>query len=130
MMRELGHEPGPGSLYLLFEGCELRQIRGGSETRRLPLPRIFKCNEGGEIITSYLTPIPPPPPRKQKQLPRRPRSSPPARRGPAAKFVPLFVACKALAEARQTADSLDDLAAILDAIADGLAIAKRVAGEN
>ena len=129
-VRELGHEPAAGKKvqYILFQGCELRQIRGGGyHMALLDLPRMTKYDEGDEVITSQLTPVPPPPQKKPK---RRPRSSPPARRGPAAKFVPLFAACKALAEAWPTAANLDDLAAIRDSIADGLAIAKRVAGED
>ena len=138
-VRELGHEPSSvkGSRYILHEGQCLRQIKGGYDMAPLNLPRMFSAKEWDEVITSYLTPVPPPPPKKQKprayiprQKPRRPRTGPPAKRGPAIKFVPLFAACKALAEAWPTAANLDDLAAIRDSIADGLAIAKRVAGED
>lgn len=137
-VRELGHTPLPGAQYILYQGCEIKQTRGGRETAWVNLPRITTYgSDGDEIITSYLTPIPPPPPKKQKarayiprQKPRRPRTGPPARRGPAIKFVPLFAACQALIEALPTAASLDELAAIHAALIDGLAIAKRVAGED
>lgn len=137
-VRELGHTPLPGAQYILYQGCEIKQTRGGRETAWVNLPRMTTYgSDGDEIITSYLTPIPPPPPKKQKarayiprQKPRRPRTGPPARRGPAIKFVPLFAACQALIEERPAGLSLAALTSRIDAIREGLAIAKRVAGED
>ena len=123
-VRELGHEPFHGSQYILVEGCELRLLSGGALAALLDLPRMTKYGEGVEIISSYLTPVLAAKALKiRKPRPRRDRDGPPARRGPAAKFVPLFAACKELIEAHPGNSVFDNLIA-------GLAIAKRVAGED
>ena len=138
-VRELGIDPPPSSAYDLFNGILLRQIRGGNESHRLDLPILIPNAHTahphgcGSIITSELTPVPQPPQKQQKPRPRRPRTGPPVKRGPAAKFVPLFAACEALIDAAPWDGDENDVTvgwSIIDAIITGLAIAKRVAGED